>query len=149
MSVTIWDRWEIKLKAENTLKDLFKMIEDTYKLNPVNVFWKSQPVYMETLMSIEGKEKEKQEALNSKLRTLLELEVWDALIYSIGERRDDRLDGELHERQGREGHPPGSAHRETGVREEEMTYQHKHKNKSNIHSYINHPGSSSHTPLPE
>lgn len=41
----------------------------------MNVFLKSSPIFMETVMNIPGKEKEREDTLNTKLLQLLGIEV--------------------------------------------------------------------------
>lgn len=38
LTVTLWDRWEVKLGASASLKDVFEYLEKTYKLKPKDVF---------------------------------------------------------------------------------------------------------------
>lgn len=45
VSVTLWDRWEVRNGKNITLLQLFDHIRNTYKLEPVNLFYKSSPIY--------------------------------------------------------------------------------------------------------
>ena len=83
LTVNIWDRWEIKLPRSGTLKDVFNKLEETYELVPKDVNYGSQTIYFHALMDIKGKEKEKEETLNTKLEELLSLEVRNLLLKSL------------------------------------------------------------------
>ena len=82
LTVNIWDRWEVKLPRDATLKNLFEELERTYELIPKDLTYGSQTIYFHALMDIQGKEKEKTEKLNSKIVDLLGLEV-SSLINSL------------------------------------------------------------------
>lgn len=60
LSVTIWDRWEVKCTETDTIKDLFTKLEAAYKLKPRDIFQDSTPVYLSAQMDIAGKEKQKE-----------------------------------------------------------------------------------------
>jgi len=77
LTVNIWDRWDVNLPRNATLKDLFTELENTYDLKPKDVTYGNQNIYFHALMDIKGKEKEKEEKLNSKLEDLLGLEKED------------------------------------------------------------------------
>jgi len=77
LTVNIWDRWDVSLPRNATLKDLFTELENTYELKPKDVTFGNQNIYFHALMDIKGKEKEKEEKLNSKLEDLLGLEKED------------------------------------------------------------------------
>lgn len=74
VTVNIWDRWDVKLKRDATLKDLFDHVEKTYEILPKDVTAGAATIYMSALMNIHGKEKEKEAKLKSKLVELLDLE---------------------------------------------------------------------------
>lgn len=46
LSVTLWDRWEIKDCADKTLEDVFKIIETEYKIYPRDVIQGAKSVFM-------------------------------------------------------------------------------------------------------
>ena len=76
LTVNIWDRWNVTLPKEATLKDLFKRLEDNYPFFVAkDVNYGSQNIYFSALMNIPGKEKQKETKLTSKLKDLLGLEV--------------------------------------------------------------------------
>jgi len=77
LSVNLWDRWDVNLPRDATLKDLFDYIEKTYELLPKDVTFGSQAIYFHALMDIPGKEKEKEKRMKSKLEELLNLEKDD------------------------------------------------------------------------
>ncbi|CAD8130185.1 unnamed protein product [Paramecium sonneborni] len=49
INVTLWDRWEVRLGKEITLKSLFQHLKQTYHLEPTNVFKQSSVIYMHDL----------------------------------------------------------------------------------------------------
>eukprot|EP01015_Nassula_variabilis_P005696 TRINITY_DN1423_c0_g2_i3.p1 TRINITY_DN1423_c0_g2~~TRINITY_DN1423_c0_g2_i3.p1 ORF type:complete len:367 (-),score=91.96 TRINITY_DN1423_c0_g2_i3:168-1268(-) len=76
LKVTIWDRWVVKTQdsAATNITQVFETLLKTYGLKPRDVFYRSEPVYMENLMSIHGREAEKEETLKKPISDLLDLE---------------------------------------------------------------------------
>lgn len=75
LTVNIWDRWEVKLPRDATLKMLFEELEKKFELVPKDVNYGSQSIYFHALMDIKGKEKEKEDTLKTKLEDLIGIEV--------------------------------------------------------------------------
>ena len=71
--VDLWSRWDI-FKKDITLQQLFDHIKDTYKLQVKDVMKGSQTIYLHSIMEIVGKEKQKQETLNTKVIELTDCE---------------------------------------------------------------------------
>lgn len=49
LEVSIWDRWEFKDCSEKTLQDLFKLMEEQYKIYPKDVIQGAKPIYLKSL----------------------------------------------------------------------------------------------------
>mgnify|MGYP000926696280 CR=1 FL=1 len=75
LEVTVWDRWEIKMSKNSTLKQLFDEIEKTFELKPRDVNQGGESIYMHAVLEAHGKEKERKDILSSKLSDLLTFEV--------------------------------------------------------------------------
>ena len=58
--VTVWDRWDIPSTRKLTISELFKLLEDKYKLKPRDLIYGSMPVYLAATMELESKKEEKQ-----------------------------------------------------------------------------------------
>lgn len=72
--VTVWDRWEVKASKTLTISELFKLLEDKYKLKPRDLIYGSMPVYLAATMDLESKKEEKRTLINRPLRELLNLD---------------------------------------------------------------------------
>eukprot|EP01016_Furgasonia_blochmanni_P011543 TRINITY_DN1524_c0_g1_i1.p1 TRINITY_DN1524_c0_g1~~TRINITY_DN1524_c0_g1_i1.p1 ORF type:complete len:350 (-),score=83.41 TRINITY_DN1524_c0_g1_i1:219-1220(-) len=79
LKVTIWDRWEIKHSKGRSvsLKEVFTDLQETYKLFPKDVMCGSKAIYFHSIMSLHGKEKEREEMLNKPLVDLIGLDKED------------------------------------------------------------------------
>ena len=75
VKVNLWDRWEIKKGKELRVRELFEHIEKTYKLKPKDLMKGSTPLYFHAVMEVPGKEKQKEETLNSTIAELVGIEV--------------------------------------------------------------------------
>ena len=71
-SVTVWDRWEIKLGPNITLKELLSYLEETYKLLPRDVFHGTVPLFMAAAYA--NNEEGRDQMLSKTLSSLIELE---------------------------------------------------------------------------
>lgn len=71
LEVDLWTRWDIRDKTL-TLRGLFDYIQEKYKLYIRDVMVGTQPLFLQSIMNIAGKEKEKEETLNSKIIDLTE-----------------------------------------------------------------------------
>lgn len=80
LTVSIWDRWDVKLGDKATLKEVFQYLENTYQLLPQDGFQQSKSFFSSILMNQKGKEKDKEKALNSKIVDLLDIEKDDQYI---------------------------------------------------------------------
>lgn len=76
-TVTLWDRWEVKVDATMTLQDLFSYCQREYGLWAKDVFVKGAPVYMEMMMK--KKPAERAQMLESKLAKVLNGDVSNGL----------------------------------------------------------------------
>jgi hypothetical protein len=73
LSVSIWDRWELKDFKDGTLKEMMAKIEETYKgLEVRDVIRGNTPVYFHAIMI--SKKDEAKKTLETSLRTLTESE---------------------------------------------------------------------------
>jgi len=70
VEVTLWDRWEVKKGPDVTLGELISHIEENYKLHVRDVMKGTEPLYFYAIMHAHGKEKEREETLKQKVRTL-------------------------------------------------------------------------------
>lgn len=75
VQVTVWDRWDLKMSRNDTIRALFEQIEKNYELQPRDITQGSENIYMHAVMEAHGKEKQKEKVLNSKLADILDLEV--------------------------------------------------------------------------
>ena len=82
LEVTVWDRWEINISRNETLKHLFEAIEKKYELKPRDVIQGSENIYIHAVMEAHGKEKQKESVLNSKLSDLLDVDV---ILFSLSQ----------------------------------------------------------------
>jgi ubiquitin-activating enzyme E1 len=77
IETTLWDRWEVD-GANPTLKDLIAKVEAKYEgLEVRDVLRGNTPLYFHAIMNAAGREKEKEQALNSTLADLLEVSLED------------------------------------------------------------------------
>ena len=64
LTVTLWDKWEVNLGKDITIEKLFKYLENTYKLKPVDVLYGPKIIYSSLIMDKPGKEQEKNQLLS-------------------------------------------------------------------------------------
>jgi hypothetical protein len=68
LEVDLWTRWDVKASSKTfCLEDLMAHIEITYGLRVQDVMKQGVALYLNAVMSIVGKEKEKDEALKQPL----------------------------------------------------------------------------------
>lgn len=72
--VNLWTKWEFGNSKEVKVKDLRAHIKEKYGLEVKDVMKQGQAIYLDAVLSIEGKEKDKEEALEQKFYDLLESE---------------------------------------------------------------------------
>jgi hypothetical protein len=72
--VTVWDRWDVPSTKNITIKQLFKTLEDKYKLKSRDLIYGSMPIYMAATMDIESKKTEKDALSTKPLKDLLNLD---------------------------------------------------------------------------
>lgn len=78
LKVNIWDRWEVDLTKKKDIKnvgDLFKELEQTKGLQPLDLLRGNTPIYLYQLMEMPGKSKEKEMILKKNLEDLLQYNV--------------------------------------------------------------------------
>ena len=73
--VTAWTHWEVP--SHLTLHELFTHFHDKYDIHTQDVLQASKPIYLHSLMTLPGKEMEREATLRTKLRDL------------VGDRNDD------------------------------------------------------------
>ena len=88
LEVDLWTRWDITNK-DITLKELFKYVKDTYSLDVRDVMNGSEAIYMHTIMNIAGKDKQKQQILDSKIIDLTDSEEGDHVDLRITCTKDE------------------------------------------------------------
>lgn len=77
MEATLWDRWEVD-GTNPTLKDLIAKVEAKYEgLEVRDVLRGNAPLYFHAIMNAAGREKEREQALNSTLADLLDVSLED------------------------------------------------------------------------
>lgn len=77
IEATLWDRWEVE-GANLILKQLLDKVEAKYEgLEVRDVLRGNTPLYFHAIMNAAGREKEKEETLNSTLADLLDLSLDD------------------------------------------------------------------------
>ena len=74
LSVTIWDRWDVKNGAKMKLQDLFKHLESTYRVVVSDVFYASKCIYSKIIMANNPTQREKTLGENF-LKVLENLEI--------------------------------------------------------------------------
>jgi hypothetical protein len=67
LAVTVWDRWEVQVGEQDTVQVLLDKLRDKYQLVPRDVFADTEPVYLAKLLEQEGKKKEREAKLASRL----------------------------------------------------------------------------------
>jgi hypothetical protein len=72
--VTVWDRWDIPCIKNITVEQLFKTLEDKFKLKPRDLIYGSMPIYMAATMDLESKKAEKDALVTKPLKDLLGLD---------------------------------------------------------------------------
>lgn len=80
LTTTIWDRWDVKLGADVTVKQLFEHLQKTYKLLPQDGFQSSKCFFSSILLNQKGKEKDKEKVLSQKLTEVLDIEKDDEYV---------------------------------------------------------------------
>ena len=72
LSVTLWDRWEVKVEKgkEAPFEELLTLLKSTYKLEPKDFFKGNKPLYLDAVMAPAAKAK----FLKSKLDDALDLD---------------------------------------------------------------------------
>lgn len=75
--MNLWDRWDVKLESGRNinLNELMEHLEKTYSLLVRDVMRGNAPLFFHTIMNTPGKEKEKEDILNSKIVDLVNAEV--------------------------------------------------------------------------
>lgn len=73
LEVDLWSRWDI-YKKDITLGQLFEHIKNTYKLEIKDVMKGNETIYFSSIMNIAGKEKEREEMMNTKIFDLTDSE---------------------------------------------------------------------------
>lgn len=72
LSVTLWDRWEVKLGENAKLKDVFSYILTTYQLQVQDIMNGGKLVYSSTIMDIPANEHKKEDIMQQKMTDLIE-----------------------------------------------------------------------------
>jgi len=78
LSVTLWDRWDVKKGKDLTLSQLFQHLTDTYKLKPCDVICGAKSIYSAVMMNKEGNGIAREILLNTKLIELLDFDDEDS-----------------------------------------------------------------------
>lgn len=75
LSVSIWDRWELKDFKDGSLKSMMSKIEEMHKgLEVKDIIRGNTPIYFSAIMDHEFKAAEKKKTLEASLRSLTESE---------------------------------------------------------------------------
>ena len=75
LSVSIWDRWELKDFKDGSLKSMMTKIEEMHKgLEVKDIIRGNTPIYFSAIMDHEAKKDEKKKTLEASLRSLTESE---------------------------------------------------------------------------
>lgn len=81
LSVSLWDRWDLKSGEKTRLRDVVKHVETTYEgLEVRDIMRGSEPLYFHALMTAPGKEKESKKALDSTVHSLTESYAEDVYV---------------------------------------------------------------------
>ncbi|KAL4506801.1 hypothetical protein ABPG72_001222 [Tetrahymena utriculariae] len=92
LEVTLWDRWEVSLGQNITLKQVFQHFETKYQLNVCDIISGSKPIYLSTVMDIAGKEQEKEKTLNSQISDIIEVEDdYIDLIFTFSNKKGEKV----------------------------------------------------------
>jgi len=72
IEVTLWDRWDVKGTKDITLKEVISELEKSHQgLEVRDVMRGNAPIYFYAIMSAPGKEKDRENILNSKIANLV------------------------------------------------------------------------------
>lgn len=74
LKVTVWDRWEVPCTRKLAITELFRTLEDKYKLKPRDLIYGSMPIYLAATMDLESKKPEKDVLVARQLREVLNLD---------------------------------------------------------------------------
>eukprot|EP00826_Nyctotherus_ovalis_P041086 TRINITY_DN4102_c0_g1_i8.p1 TRINITY_DN4102_c0_g1~~TRINITY_DN4102_c0_g1_i8.p1 ORF type:complete len:443 (+),score=158.67 TRINITY_DN4102_c0_g1_i8:69-1397(+) len=77
LKVTLWDRWEVKPPqgTSATLGEVMELLKSTYKLEPIDIFKGSKPIFLKSTMNTAGKAEEKESLLKSQVKDALNVGV--------------------------------------------------------------------------
>jgi len=64
----------LKLSRNTNINTIFKKLNETYGLEPKDVLYEGQPLFLASLMNLPGKDKEREGTLNAALSKLIEIE---------------------------------------------------------------------------
>jgi hypothetical protein len=93
LEVDLWTRWDIENK-DITLRQLMQWVRDKFELNVRDIMNGNEAIFMHSIMNIAGKEKQKEEVLDSKIIDLTDSEGEDHIDLRITctlEEDDDKI----------------------------------------------------------
>jgi len=100
IEVSLWDRWEVKEGKNVKLIEVIKNIEHRFKgLEVRDVMRGNAPIYFHAIMNAQGKEKEREKVLHSKVSELVGADSDDKYVdmavtcVKIGDQEDKILSG--------------------------------------------------------
>jgi hypothetical protein len=75
LNVNLWDRWDVQIGKNPTVKELLEYLASTYKLIPRDIMIGTTPIYLHAIFAHEDKKQEKEKVLASHIRKITNSEV--------------------------------------------------------------------------